>query len=203
MSPRQIDRFLRTLAREYEGPATMILTGAAAGALWGHIRPSLGIDFAIQPTGRRADRWTRLEAAIDRTVRRTGIAVNYAEDIDRWSSISLLDYRRHTRFYRRFGTLEVRLLDPAYWSIGKLGRYLEPDIRDMVAVFRRQRVAPTRVLSVWGRALRRSPRSLAVTQAVRQAEHFLRTYGTTIWGKRFNAEQAIARLHRAARGQRI
>ena len=196
MSPRQIDQFFRTLAREYEDPATVILTGAAAGALWGHVRPSLGIDFAIQPTGRRADRWTRLEEAIERTVRRTGIAVNYAQDIDRWSSIYLLDYRRHTHFYRRFGALQVRLLDPAYWSIGKLSRYLEPDVRDMVEVFRRQQVSPTRLLHVWGRALRHSPRSLAVTQSVRQAEHFLRTYGKTLWGERFNPERAMTRLRR-------
>jgi hypothetical protein len=202
MSPRQIERFFRILSQEAPFPATAILTGAAAAALWGHVRPSLDIDFAVQLRRPSAERWRILEEAIEQAVRRAGISVNYAEDIDRWSAVSLLDYRRHTRRYRRFGQLEVRLLDPAYWSIGKIGRYLEPDIQDLVAVFTRRRVAPERVLSVWSRALRESPRSLAVTQFARQAEHFLRSYGARIWGARFDAERAVTRLRRVDVGRR-
>lgn len=199
MSPRQIDRFFRLLAQDYGAGARVILTGAAAGALWGHVRASLDIDFAIQPTNRTPEHWARLEQAIDRTVRRTGITVNYAEDIDRWSFISLLDYRRHTHVYRRFGMVQVRLLDPAYWSIGKISRYLEPDVQDMIEVFKRRHVSSTRVLRIWSQALRESPRSLAVIQCVRQAEHFVRTHGVKIWGRRFNPEAAIRSLHRASR----
>jgi len=200
MSPRQIDRFFRVLAQELGEPARVILTGAAAGSLWGHVRPSVDIDFAIQPAGRGPARWRRVEHAIERAVRRTGIRVNYAEDIDRWSSISLLDYRRRTRLYRRFGALQVRLMDPAYWSIGKVSRYLDPDVRDLVTVLRAQRVSAARLVRLWGRALRRSPRSLALTQFRRQAEHFLRAHGRAIWGTRFDAERALARFHEAARG---
>ena len=199
MSPRQIDRFFRILAQEVGEPARVILTGAAAGSLWGYVRPSLDIDFAIQTVRRRPTRWTSVEQAIERTVRRTGIRVNYAEDIDRWSPISLLDYQRHTRLYRRLGVLQVRLMDPAYWSIGKISRYLDPDVRDLIKVLRTQRVSATRLVNLWGRALRRSPRSLAMTQFHRQAEHFLSTHGRAIWGKHFEADQAIARFHRACR----
>ncbi|MBI2495869.1 MAG: hypothetical protein HYY90_03295 [Candidatus Omnitrophica bacterium] len=201
MVPTQIERFFRTLAQECDEPATVILTGAAAGSLWGHIRPSVDIDFAIRPSRRSRRRWAAIEEAIERTVRRTGISANYAEDIDRWSSVSLLDYQRHARPYRRFGTLRVRVLDPAYWSIGKMSRYLDPDVRDVVAVFRRHPVALPRLLRLWARAARASPRSLAVTQFCRQAEHFLRTDGRAIWGRAFDAERAIARfrIHLAAR----
>jgi len=198
MMPGGIDRFFRTLAREFGEPATIILTGAAAGSLWGHIRPSRDIDFGLTLRGRGRARWERFQAAVDRTVQRTGIQANFAEDLDRWSSITLLDYRRHTAPYRRFGQLQVRLLDPVYWSIGKLGRYFDLDVDDVVTVLRRRQVPAASVLRVWGRALRESPRSTALVQFRDQIEHFLRTYGTAVWGRAFDPEAAIRRFHRAA-----
>lgn len=201
MHPRQIDRFFRVFARELAAPATVILTGAAAGSLWGHVRPSLDVDFAIRPArGRRLPSWSRIERAAERTVRLTGIRANYAEDIDRWSAVSLLDYARHTTRYRRFGDLEVRLLDPLYWSIGKVTRYLSPDERDLVAVLQARRVAPSPLVHLWARALRQSPRSPALTQFRRQAEHFLRTHGRTIWGADFDAEHALWQFRLALAG---
>ena len=197
MTPRQISQFFRTLAREYPHRATAIVTGAAAAALWGHVRPSLDIDFAIRLRRRSPRAWHELEQAIERTVRLTGIRVNYAEDIDRWSSVSLMDYRRHTMPYRRVASLEVQLLDPTYWSIGKLSRYLEPDVRDLVQVVKHWRIRADRLIQVWGRAVRRSPRSLALTQFCRQAEHFFQTYGRSIWGNTFHADRAIAGFRRA------
>ena len=196
MNQRQIQRFFRVLARELGEPATIILTGAAAGSAWGHVRPSLDIDFGIEPRSKDRAGWTRIEAAIQRTVQLTGIPANYTEDLDRWGPISLLDYRRRTIPYRRFGALRVRLLDPAYWSIGKISRYLDPDVQDLVAVLKGQRVSAARLVRLWRQALRGSPRSAACTQFRRQAEHFLRTYGRTIWGKGFDIEQAVRRFHR-------
>lgn len=198
MQPRLINQFFRALANEYPAPATVILTGAAAGSLMGHVRASRDIDFAVRVPRRDAKTWERLAAAIDRAMRQVGIEVNYAEDIGRWSSISLLEYRRHTTRYRRFGRLEVRVLDPAYWAIGKLGRYLELDVSDVVAVLKGHRAPVGRVVDVWGAALRASPRSAAVFQFRSQVEHFLRTYGRAIWGRSFNAETTVQRFHRAA-----
>jgi hypothetical protein len=198
MSPRAIDRFFRTLAREFSGSLTVIVTGAAAGSLWGYVRPSQDIDFGVRLSRHDQDAWERFQAAVDRTVQQTGIQVNYAEDIDRWGSITLLDYRRHTVPYRRFGRLSVRLLDPVYWSIGKLGRYFELDVNDVVKVLRRQRVPESSALRLWGRVLRASPRSTAVTQFRFQVEHFLRTHGRTIWGGAFDPESAIRRFQHAA-----
>ena len=199
MSPKAIDRFFSALANEFAGPATIIVTGAAAGSLWGHIRPSQDIDFGLRLGGRGRAGWERFQTAVNRTVQRTGIQVNYAEDIDRWSSITLLDYRRHTAPYRRFGKLNVRLLDPVYWSIGKLGRYFDLDVDDVVTVLRRQHVPAASTVRVWGRALRESPRSTAITQFRNQVEHFLRAYGKTIWGRSFDPEAAVRQFHRAAR----
>jgi hypothetical protein len=198
MTPRAIERFFQRLAAEFGGRATIIVTGAAAGSLWGHIRASQDIDFGVQLSGRRSGRWEQFQAAVDRTVQRTGIQVNYAEDLDRWSSITLLDYRRHTRPYRRFGALDVRLLEPAYWAIGKLGRYFDLDVDDLVHVLRRTRVPPAAALRLWASALRASPRSTALAQYRRQVEHFLATHGPSVWGRDFDVEAAIRRFQRAA-----
>ena len=197
MTPRVIDRFFRTLAREFDGHATLIVTGAAAGALWGHARPSRDIDFGVHVAGGERQ-WKRLEAALGRTVRRTGIQVNYAEDIDRWSSVTLLDYRRHTAPYKTFGAIRVRLLSPAYWAIGKLARYFELDVDDLVRVLKRNRVPASPAIRLWARALRGSPRSASLPLFRRQVEHFLGTHGPAIWGRSFDAEAAIATFRRLA-----
>ncbi|MBI4598186.1 MAG: hypothetical protein HY737_07305 [Candidatus Omnitrophica bacterium] len=198
MNPKTIDRFFRILAREFKRPGTLIVTGAAAGSLWGHVRPSQDIDFGVQLAGKARATWEQFQVAVNRTIEQTGIQVNYAEDIDRWGSITLLDYRRHTLPYRRFGALTVRLLDPIYWSIGKLGRYYALDVQDVVTVLKRQRVPSASLIRVWAKALRESPKSPALWQFRQQVEHFLRTYGREIWGRRFDAEAALRQFHRAA-----
>lgn len=201
MHPARTSRFFRTLAREFNAPARIILTGAAAGSLWGHVRSSQDVDFAVQlPGGHPAD-WERFQAAVARAAQATGIQVNYAEDIDRWSSITLLDYRRHATAYRRFGSLDVRLLDPAYWTIGKLGRYFEVDVDDLVAVLKRRRLPVEPLVRLWARALRESPRSAAISQFRAQVEHFLRTYGRALWGARFDPDEAVSRFLRLAAGK--
>ncbi|MBI3319005.1 MAG: hypothetical protein HYZ89_00230 [Candidatus Omnitrophica bacterium] len=198
MNERQIQRFFRILARELNRPARVIVTGAAAGSLWGSVRPSLDIDFAITLARGGRSRQEIVEAAIARTVQLTGIPANYAQDIDRWGMISLLDYRRHTVPYRTFGKLAVRLLDPVYWSIGKISRYLDPDVQDLLAVLTRRRIPAGRYIRTWARALRASLPSPARAQFRAQAEHFLRVYGRDVWGRRFDAEIAVRQFHRAA-----
>lgn len=198
MTRQHIHRFFQVLARELDQPATVILTGAAAAAVWGGVRPSLDVDFGITPARGGSSRWRALEEAVARTTRLTGIQANYAADIDRWGAITLLDYRRRTLPYRRFGTLTVRLLHPAYWSIGKMTRYLAPDLQDLVTVLRAQRVPVASLVRLWGRALRRSPPSAAVTHFRNQAEHFLRHHGRTVWGTAFDPERAVRCFRRAA-----
>jgi len=197
MTPRTIEKFFRVLAREYDAAVTIIVTGAAAGSLFGHIRPSQDIDFGLV-LGHSARQWERFQEAVSRTVQQTGIQVNFTEDIDRWNSIALLDYRRHTMPYRRFGQLIVRLLAPAHWAIGKLTRYFDLDVDDLVHVLRRTRVPAASTVRLWGKALRESPRSTAVIQFRNQVEHFLKTYGRQVWGPSFDAETALAQFYHAA-----
>jgi hypothetical protein len=198
MTRRRIERFLATLAVEIAAPARAYLTGAAAAALWGRVRPSLDVDLGLELKTRSATGWESIERAIERTTRLTGIPVNAAEEIDRWGMITLLDYKRTSRRYRQFGALEVRLLHPINWSIGKLTRYLDPDVRDVVEVFRRQDVARAQAAGTWGRALRASPASSAQFQFRRNVEHFFARHGRAIWGASFDLAAATAAFHRAA-----
>ena len=199
MTPRRIDRFLATLARELDCPARLYLTGAAAAALLGRVRPSLDVDFGLELRGRHPVPWQVVEGAVERTSKLMGIAASAAEDIDRWGMITLLDYKKHARRHRRFGQLDVRVLHPLHWSIGKLTRFLDVDIRDVVEVFRRQAIATDAATRLWGRALRASPASTAQFQFRRQVEGFLRAQGRRIWGASFDPDAATRIFHRAAR----
>ncbi len=112
MTPRRIEQFLATLAAELGVPARAYLTGAAAAALWGRVRPSLDVDLGVELAHGSGSGWAAVQGAIDRTTMLTGIPANVAEDIDRWGMITLLDYRRSSRRYKRFGSPEVRAAPP-------------------------------------------------------------------------------------------
>jgi hypothetical protein len=201
MTRRRIEHFLGVLARELDRPARAYVTGAAAAALWGRVRPSVDVDLGVELLGPRGDRgrsWQAVETAITRTTRLTGIPANVAEDIDRWGMITLLDYRRSSRRYRRFLKLDVRLLHPTNWSIGKLTRFLDSDVRDVTAVFREQQVAPNTAARTWGRALRASPASTAQIQFRRNVEYFFTRHGRSIWGRAFEPAFAARAFERAA-----
>lgn len=199
MTPQQIARFFAVMARSLTVPVTVVLTGAAGGTLMGAGRPSLDVDFAVVlPRRGRAVPWEVVESAVQAATRQTGIAAQFAEDISRWSMISFLDYTRHTHRYRRFGTVEVRVLDPAYWALGKLARSLELDVQDLVRVLRRAGLAPEPLARLWGRALKASPRSDARWSFRRHVEAFFQRQGPAIWGRAFEPAHAIAAFHRAA-----
>lgn len=175
----------------------IILTGAAAGSIWGQVRPSMDIDFAIEFSG-RGGQWQDVDDALSRTVKLTGIPAQYAHDIDRWGQISLLDYKQHTTPYKRFGSIRVHTLDPAYWSIGKLTRYIDPDMEDLVSAFSRRNISATHLVRVWGRAVKHSPASTACFEFKRHVEHFLRTYGRKIWGRSFDSQSALQAFYQQA-----
>ncbi len=198
MTPRRIERYLEILAKELGRPARAYLTGAAAAALWGRVRPSVDIDLGLELRGVGPGSWETIQHAVDRTTRLTGIPASVAADIDRWGMITLLDYRRSSRLFRRFGKLEVRLLHPVNWSIGKLTRCLDPDIFDVMAVFRHQAVPWTQAARTWGVALRASPASTSQFQFRRNVEAFFATRGRVVWGKAFDAEIAIHKFQKAA-----
>lgn len=202
MNRREIVRYFKTFSRLYGKPCRIILTGAAAGSLYGRVRATMDLDFAVVLEGRggqrKEARWREFEQAARRATQLTGIAVQYAEDIDRWSAITYLDYLKHTRPFRKFGGLVVRILDPAYWAIGKFTRFLAPDVRDLVEVLSRTNTSVSKLARVLGRALRRSPKSTAGELFKKQVEDFFPRWGGEIWGKNFPADRAIRLFRRHA-----
>ena len=197
MNLQGILRFFRALEKYFHKPCRVILTGAGAGIIYGKVRATLDLDFALDLKGN----WKEFQEAARRASLKTGIAVQYAEDIDRWSSITFLDYKKHTRPFKRFGSMEVRVLDPSYWAIGKLARYLDPDIRDLIQVLKKTKTSWKKLARLLGLALRKSPKSTACFLFRRQVEDFLTTYGRQVWGKTYSKEQAIGIFHQSARIQ--
>ena len=195
-SPAQ--HFFRALSKQLDEPVKVFLTGAAAGALFGNIRSSADVDFAIEPSRGRKESWNKIDDAVKRASRATGITVQYARDIDRWGMISLLDYRKKSILYRKFGSIEVRALHPVYWAIGKFTRYLESDVQDLATVFTKKKISSLKLAATLGKALRKSPPSSQGFQFKQHVEQFFTGYGRKVWGPRFDPASAISVFHLAA-----
>lgn len=191
-------RFFRHVASRLPFPVTIVLTGGAEALVLGGIRPTADLDFGVEVAPRWRERWPEIESAIAEASRTTGIAAQYGEELDHWSSVSVPPKRRRSRPWLRFGRLRLRLLDPACWAIYKLARYLESDRADLVPVLRREGVRWSRLTRLAGESLRESPKSSALFLFRKHVEHFLREDGHRIWGAGFDPEQAIRSFHEAA-----
>lgn len=198
MDIRQIEQFFKIIDEEFQQDAKAILTGAAAGTVWGSTRPSIDIDFAIEINDPSQANWQQLESSIRTAIDKTGIQANYAEDIDRWGMVTLLDYKSRAKLYKKYGKLTLMVIDPPYWSIGKMTRFIDPDIQDMIQVFRKKKIPPAKLAGVWGKALKESPHSTTLTRFRRQVESFFESYGTKIWGGNFNSSKAIRQFYKSA-----
>ena|SRR3989338_11027736 len=192
MNRRQIDRFFKVLDAALDRPAEIILIGAGAASLMGHVRPSLDIDFEIRYSRMRAaGERDRLQEAIRKASNQTGLAVDYSEHVSHWSMIDFADYRQTAVPYQRIGKLKIKIIAPAHWTIGKMGRFYELDIQDMVQILRKNKVPAASVIRVWTKALKKSALSLELGQFREHVHYFLRHYAKKIWGARANSEMLI------------
>ena len=179
MKAKDIRRFFEELDRRLNAPVRVILTGGAAAVLQGVARVTYDIDFELDFKKAGANRDT-VQKAIQDAGQSTGITPHYAEDIDRWSAISLPAKR--SRPFLKIGKVDVRLLDPGLWAIGKLARYLSSDIDDLRTVLKTAKNRPGSLAILWGKALGMSPTSSAQALFHRQVESFLDSYAREIWG---------------------
>ena len=201
MQKNIIDLFFIELDRGLSKPASVILTGAAAGAIYGNVRQSVDIDFEIRlkktKNGGR-DRDEIVQGLIREVSSKLGIAANYSDDISRWSMINYLNYRKTSIPYKKIGQIDIRLMAPDYWTVGKMTRFFEIDVKDLIKVIRKKRLPARRLVSLWARALRASPLSLAKGQFRRNVENFLNMHGKKLWGRAFDREKAINDFRRLA-----
>ena len=174
-----IDLFFGTLAKEWPHATEILLIGGAVALIVGSNRTTEDIDFeAALGSG---SKWEDFQRAIEKIKEKLGIRVQFSESIERWSMISYLDYAKHRNPYKRYGKIKVAFLEPAYWSIGKVSRYLDQDIQDMVLVFSKEKTDPLRLARLWRKALNESPVSTQLFNVKKQMHHFFRTYGPKIW----------------------
>jgi hypothetical protein len=184
MKTADIDRFFEDLSRRVDRRIRILLTGGAAAILQGVERATFDIDFEIA-LKETAD-WHAIQKAIDDTGRATGITPQYAENIDLWSSIAMP--AKKSRLYRRFGKVEVRILDPGLWAIGKLARFLSTDVQDLRIVLKGTKTKPKAMAKLWGTALGISPASSSQGTFRKQVESFLDQHAREIWGAQEDSE---------------
>ncbi|MFQ5681351.1 MAG: hypothetical protein ACE5GG_04810 [Candidatus Omnitrophota bacterium] len=200
MKAKDIDLFFASLSKKWPRRAKIRLLGGAGSLLMGGARPTLDIDFEVIFTRDLAEKDKQgFQAAVEKTKQETGIAAQFSEDIDRWSQISLLDYRRHASLYERFRNIWVYILNPEYWSIGKITRYWDQDIQDMFAVFKRMKTNPVSLLEVWAAAISKSPVSSQLLFVKRHIRHFFVTFGKEIWGKGYPRKEILSRIAKISR----
>jgi hypothetical protein len=197
-----VDLFFRGLDRALSSRATVIVTGAAAGAIYGNVRHSVDIDFEIRLERREKKGDQNQDEIVEGAIRdvssKLGIAANYSDDISHWSMINYLNYRKSSVPYKKIGRMDIRLLAPEYWTIGKMARFLEIDVHDMIKVIKKKRLRPAPLVSLWARALRASPLSRAKGQFRRNVESFLNMQGKRLWGKTFDRQKAVDDFSRLA-----
>ena len=191
MKQRQIDLFFKVLDAELGKKGEVILVGASAGSLMGHVRPSADIDFEIRlKSSSSANAKAGLADAIRKASVVAGVAVNYSENVGGWSRINYLDYRKTAFSYKNFGKLRVKIIAPPYWTIGKMARFLELDIQDIAKIIRAKKISSQVLIRVWAKALKASDLSLELGQFRDHVFYFLKRYGKRLWGKDFDFEQS-------------
>ena len=189
-----VDQYFTELNKIIKHPIRVLLTGAMAGIILGNIRPSMDIDFEIEFTSiddSKDEIILQIEAAIKETSRKLSLPAQYSEKIQGWSEISYLNYKETSNLYKKIGKIEVRLLSPEHWSIGKMARYLELDAMDVAYVFKKQTISWEKVADLWGRALKDSSRSDKSREFRNHVEDFLKHKGKKIWGDKFDPEIAL------------
>ena len=200
MNKQEIDAYFKIVGAQLPYEVTIALTGAVAGSLMGRIRPSRDIDFAVLTPDKNptAQEWSQIEGAIKKASERTGIPAQYAHDIDHWSMISFLDYADHQKLYKVLGKAKVCFLSPEYWSIGKMGRFLDLDVQDIITVLKKEKTDPDKLAVIWGKALKASIPSTASSEFKKRVDYFFRTHGEQIWGKKFKVSSMVNRFHECA-----
>jgi hypothetical protein len=200
MKLQDVHHFFEEVGRRMPMPVRVLITGGAAAIAFGVARATEDIDFEVELTvspSKKDAAWQTLESALREAQKLTGITPQFSEDIDRWSSI-VLPAKRSKRLWK-LGTVDVHILDPLDWSVGKLARYLASDESDVTEVFKKKRISAARAVRTWGQALGKSPASSAQTFFSNNVKSFLETHAPSLWGRTADPARLFATFLKAAR----
>lgn len=189
MKTKDIETFFREIDARLDFPIRVLLTGGAAGVLYGTNRATYDIDFEVNILKKNlaGENWEDLQKVLEEVAAKTKITPQYADDIDRWSSIALP--LKKSRLFKKVGKVEVRVLEPAYWAVGKLARFLSSDASDLLTVLKKEKTNPKECARIWGKALRISPPSPSQFTFRKQVENFFDQHAKTIWGSGVDAAE--------------
>lgn len=196
-----VEQFFSELDKKIKQPVKIILTGAMAGIILGNIRPSMDIDFEIEflsmdnPSDGLVE---QIGAAISEVSAQLKLPAQYSDSIQGWSEISFLDYREKSSLYKQIGKVEVRLLSPEHWTIGKMARYLPLDEMDVTFVLKKHNVKWEKIVQVWAEAVKKSRISEKVREFRDHVYDFLKHKGKKIWGDNFDYNLAIEKFKSSA-----
>jgi hypothetical protein len=200
MNLEQAEAYFSELGKKLPVHTVIVLTGGIAAGILADARTTDDIDFAlIKPL---TEHWDEVSELLHQMAKKHGIDIYFSEDMDRWGSVTLLDWKKHTTMHRKSGSLDIRVLDPLYFTIGKISRGTLRDVQDIEAVLKAQKVDWKPLVKLWAKALKKSPRSAALPRAKNQMEGFLNQSGQDIWGKTFDANEAIAVFRAALQNQK-
>lgn len=194
MQKKDIDIFFKELSHKVDSPLKIYLTGGIASWLMGGNRPTRDMDFAVK----EARSWEKVDTALNETSQKTGVTIEYSEDISRWGMVGYSAFETKAALYKKFGKVTVYILEPTIWAVGKIHRSLPDDLADIEVVFRKQKTSLHRTIATWSQAFLESPASTEKGLFIKRVEFFLKTSGKKIWGKSFDASKAFTSFKRKA-----
>lgn len=173
---KDVEKFFKDLSGFITEEITVYLLGGCALLALGASRSTQDIDFEIKCLN---------SDTIDKIFnfcmeRKT--AVNFSEDVGKWGMINISSNRNSAKFFAKYGTVLVNILSPFDMIIGKIERFTDTDIEDVLFLLKKNHINSDELLTAWANALKNSLKSEKSFLFQRQVEVFVTTYSKEIWG---------------------
>lgn len=172
-----IDRFFNELSSIIKRKKVDIfLLGGCALILSGLSRTTQDIDFEVKPG--EEDLFEKIQKfCSERT-----IAANFSEDASRWGMISISSDRSRCISYKRFGNINVYIMNPLDIIVGKMERFTTIDEEDILFLIKRYKIDSKDLINGLADGIRRSIRSEKLFTFKKVAENFLKAHSKESWG---------------------
>ncbi|MBF0491937.1 MAG: hypothetical protein HQM15_04075 [Deltaproteobacteria bacterium] len=196
MNKKKLEQFFKNISKRLKYPAEFYLTGGVAAWFLGNSRPTEDLDFALKCK----TNWEEISKELQLVSKNDQIPIEFSEDISRWGMVGYSDFTKGAKLIRQYPKLKIYLLDPVIWSVGKMNRFTENDVRDILKVFRKQKVSFHKVIKIWSEALKNSPKSSEQILFIKKVEAFFKKEGHKIWAKNFDEKKAFMDFRKKVMG---